>query len=777
MQTALALQPVQQLAEYQSARVAEYAHRLGDTAELMELDHAQRKNKPSVYAEVCVTIEAMLCIDELVAGGMGLVQARRNAAEHFRGWPGMTLGRLNAKHSVWRNGGMKADKKGKPTGEYFQPHDWRYFVPTYNNGEVNAMLANKPFCMWLAGQVGQRPRKGVGYAVRRDLLDLWMRDVAIDGIGKMSQWCAAQVPPRAVPRPGTAPHPDYYPAGWSPSNIERCIKRELGQRDSAKAVFMQLGEHAAMSFWGDQLYRTRANLRPLELITADDVDLDVLCWMPLGDGTVQIVRPKVLFILDVATARILNFGAVGAYTRNYYMDGGDKDTKRALQGSDMKELTLATLEMYGIPQNWTMHHLHENATSRLSKTDEAMFEKYLPIKFGHTEMMHTTLPGGFLESCGNPKQKGWVESLFNLFHNEFSIMPASLGPRYDRTRGDVGTALWRGGKQVASRKGTLVHEALAIIKKAAEAAKIKGCDVSDLLDYSAQREGTFDMPLLGFSQLMETLAIYVDRLNARTEHSLEGFEQVIDVEVAPGEFLPATHPAAKQVAHIGMRCRTRLESPDERFARLSYGQPFRKLHPRELSVLAREIKPTTVTNERVTVNCKRYGLDDMIFRDAASAEALAKYNSRPKALVYFLGADARQVHLFTNDDAMNYVASPARVGLVDPMDKEAAGRRMGEVSRGRQAVRAEAGRIMAPRTAEITTMREHNAAVAESYKPVDRVANDIERAESTHRAEAASRKRLLNPASARPLQDLCLEPSPAVQDDVSAPSLSDLFNS
>jgi hypothetical protein len=588
----------------------------------------------------------------------------------------------------------------------------------------------------LARKVGERTRRGIGAAIRRELLDEWMRGVEIPGVGNIARWCASQTPPRSVPKLGSAPHPDFFPKGWSPTNIGRCINEALGSRSSAKAVFLQRGEHAALSFWGDQLYRTRTNLRPLELVTADDVDLDVLCWMPLGDGTVQIVRPRVFFILDVSCAYILNFGAVGAYTRQFYGDGGDKDTKRSLQAADFKELMLATLEMYGIPQNWQMHNLHENATTKLSETDEEMFEKFLGIKFGHTEMMKTKLAGGFIEVCGNPKQKGWQESFFNPLHNELSGLPAALGPRYDLGRGDTGVALWRNGHQVASRKGTLVDEALSIIEKARTIAKRQGCDVAELLDHGARREGAFEMPLLSFSQLMAVLAATIDRMNARTDHNLEGFEQVIDVEVAPGQFVPATHPAALKVAREGLRCRTRMESPAERFARLCYGQPFRKLHPRELSVLAREIKPVTVTNERVTISSQRYGLDKMIFRDAASAEALARYNGKDKALVYFLGHDASQIHLFTNDDAMQWVASPARVNLVDPTDDEAAGRRMGEVSRGRQAVRAEAERIMAPRTAEISAMREHNEAVIGIYTATDRVSDAIATAESTQRSEA-----------------------------------------
>jgi rubrerythrin len=88
---------------------------------------------------------------------------------------------------------------------------------------------------------------------------------------------------------------------------------------------------------------------------------------------------------------------------------------------------------------------------------------------------------------------------------------------------------------------------------------------------------------------------------------------------------------------------------------------------------------------------------------------------------------------------MQWVASPARVGLVDPMDEHAMGRRMGEVDRGREAVRTEAERIMAPRTAEITAMREHNAAVAEAYNPAARVADSIAAAESVQRTVEAQR--------------------------------------
>lgn len=726
--------PARQSTERQTASgasVADYIHKRRDTEEFFALSGRDRPCGLSERDEVRLNVAAMLTIDHLIASGVRKVEARRQVADRYRGHRGMTLSSLNIKHSAWLKGGRKG-------GAVFGPRDWRYFISQYSNGETDPMIRNTPFCEYVAMLQGDCQRDDTGRAVRRRLLDEWRSGTNIPGVGTIAEWCANQRPPRAIPSRNQPLRPGDYPAGWSEWQIARCVRSILGARENATRAFLQRGEHAAMSHWSDQLYRSRANLRPLELITCDDVDLDLYVWMPTGDAHAQVVRPKALFVMDVGTGCILNYGLVGAYTRQYYTEGADEGIRRGIQTGDMKMLLLATLEKFGLPENWQLHFLHEHATAKLTDQDAALFQQILPIKFASTQMMKTRLPGGFLESAGNPKQKGWLESWFRLLHTTLNHLDGTVGRRYELTRGDVGVAVWRNGRQVASRRETRVGETIAILRQAAVIAEKRGCPIADVLDDGSGHPDRLQVPVLKIDQLHDLLETYVDRINSRHEHALEGFAEVIDIEIRPGEYIPDYHPAAQQLVRPGMRSRLRLESPLERFHRLAQGQPFRKPTPREMLVLARETKTIKVANEQVTIT-PRGQRTKIHYRDQESAEALAAYNG--KEVIYFLSPSNDQVHLFTEN--LDHIASPVRIDRPDIMDETAMGKRMGEVHRGREQIRTETAEIMAPRAAELDEMRAHNARLlgtpsTSSARPADPTASAITRAEARNTRRKAA---------------------------------------
>jgi len=186
---------------------------------------------------------------------------------------------------------------------------------------------------------------------------------------------------------------------------------------------------------------------------------------------------------------------------------------------------------------------------------------------------------------------------------------------------------------------------------------------------------------------------------------------------------------------VGTKLDSRMESPAERFSRLMTGHEMQPAHPRQLLPLSLDKKPVTVAAERVAY--KPNGEDTIYFRDQKTAQALAKWNGQKKALIGFLATDRSAIHLFTNDDNLEYIGSPARVGRVDITDEHAILKRSGEVHRGRENVRQYAADLMADQDATHSDMRQHNA---------DRLGSAIATAE-TSAAKAQSDRTRLNKIS------------------------------
>lgn len=654
--------------------------------------------------DVKAKLQAMLMLDAKVAAGCQLKEAKAQTARFFQGYRGISGSSLQNYYQLWRKGGQKTDSTGKRTGEFYRAHDWRIFVSNWNNGDVDAVLTNKPFCTYVTQLFADTTRKdATGNAVFERLLDIWYQGDDIPGFGNIREWCAQHG--RPVPD-GNIRRAADTPKGWSARNISRILPQS-----TAKRIYIQRGEHAAHSHWGDQLLRDRGKLMPFQLITFDDVRFDIQVMMPINGHKAQTVFPQAIFALDVATGLILAKGVMGAYTREIDTDGGRKGSKRAFQQADMRWLVTSILERYGLPKDWQVKMLLENASASLSVTDMRMFHELTGIEFENTGLVRRKLfQSGFIEQGGMPWQKGWIESFFRLLHCRINHLEGTMGRRYDLTPGSM--------KQTVKYAIQCVHE-----------AQEKNIPISEL-----------DLPILTLAEFHTLLDEYVMRLNFRVNHHLQGFDEVHEHEVETGKYLRWDDPMARAIVPPGAMWDTRIEAPIERAMRLMKGHEMTPIHPRQLLPLGMEKREITVRNEHINISVSSISRDKLIFRDEKCAPMLAQYNRKEDALLGLVAHDARCIHLFTNDENLTWVGSPANVQRVDMTDETAILCRAGEVDRARQVIRDDVATLLEPKNEQYDHMRRHNKAVLGGTTPIDRISTAIETAETKQHKKAVKTK-------------------------------------
>jgi hypothetical protein len=647
-------------------------------------------------------LDAMLRIEAGIVSGLSRQKAIEAAAKFFTGRRGFSCGSLIRDYLLWTGGGQKPDSRGCRSGTAFSARDWRLFVPGYNNGRPDAALSNTAFARYVRQLHADTCREdATGNALQARLLDEWFAGREIPGFGNIRNWNARRGQP--VPNDPIR-RPCYYPSGWSADNLRRMLPQSRASR-----ALVQRGEHAAHDFWGDQLLRDRSKLMPFQLVTFDDVRFDIRVVMPLPGGKAQAVTPVAVFALDVATGLILAKGVVGSYTREADSDGGKEGTKRAIQQADVRYLLHSILERFGLPADWKMRILLENASASLDETDRRIFERLTGVEFETTGLVHRKLvKSGFVEQGGMPWQKGWIEAFFRLLHCRMNHLDGTIGARYQLKPGDLGEK---------------VKYALRMI----EEARDKDVPLTNL-----------QLPILTMDEFGELLDEYVLRLNWRIAHKLQGFGRVFEIEASPGAFLRHDDSRAAEFIRDVMPLRVRMEAPAERFARLMQGHRMQKIHPRVLLPLALDKRPVSVRSGRVTIN--RAGQDNLVFHDVESAEALDAFDGREKAFLGFMAVDESCLHLFTNDEKLRYVASPRNVRRVDVANKDAILCRAGEVDRGRNRISDEVADLLAPREERFVAMRTHNAdALGTPLAELARIGESVARAASVSPIPAKGR--------------------------------------
>lgn len=279
-----------------------------------------------------------------------------------------------------------------------------------------------------------------------------------------------------------------YPAGWSLPNLMRHKPSRL------VTTLVKHGRSAAKGECGPLVRRTRGELEPGRLIVFDDVWQDHEVMYP---GQKSVVRPLGLVALDVASGKMIAWG-LRPRIRNT-ADG--KST--GLKAFDMEMLITDVLCRLGVHPKGTVFAM-ENGTANVSAKTEAFLKQFgVDVERGGVDRAASffgSIPGQYK---GNARFKAALESFHNLFHNAISFLPGYVGK--NRTPPEHAQGM------------SLAYNAL-----------MRRAEKEGLPEHIRNRLGVGHLDWMTF---FEVYAQVASRLNARTDHHLEGWERRMVTEI------------------------------------------------------------------------------------------------------------------------------------------------------------------------------------------------------------------------------------------------------
>lgn len=284
-----------------------------------------------------------------------------------------------------------------------------------------------------------------------------------------------RIPPKECPR-------DYIPAGAT----YRSLQRKFGL-SKFESVSMRIGRAAARDYIMPVL-TTRVGLKPGEIYMFDDVWHDLDCFF----GS-QVVRPMELACLDVASGCKVHYGLK---PRMYDADG----KRRNLNERDMRFLFAYVVCKIGYLKTGTTF-ITEHGTAALPKAMKEQLSALSngALKFVESGIINEQVLKGSLPGCvgGNFRLKAALESHHNLPHLEAAHLPAQLGSNGRTSR-----------PEQADKLETYTKD---ILKLASE--------------LSTERRNMLMFEMLEYNRYARIYDEMVYRINARTWHDLEGWEQ------------------------------------------------------------------------------------------------------------------------------------------------------------------------------------------------------------------------------------------------------------
>ena len=345
------------------------------------------------------------------------------------------------------------------------------------------------------------------------------------------------------PRPSECPG---EPTGWSDTNIRKQIKSRNLFSKAVRALLHE-GPAAARTYLPQVHFDRNAGgpdgtpMRFLQVVEFDDVKCDFLVIDPVSG---QVCDLWLLIARDKGTAILLGFGMRPAKTRE---DGSQEH----LRLRDMKQLCGWILERYDLPPYEMIWKL-EHGTATLPPAVKAALRELLPgsIDISYNKMIGGQSPTGYGQrAVGNSKAKASLESHNRLQHTMLSRLAGQTGKSYGVRPADL-----------AAR----AKESVAIFESAQQ------------LPEHLRKEVGYSV--LTLDQAREHLFRCFQLQNQRTEHELQGFEDV--VEIWDGQrWVPQS--AIRDPQSAISKARTRKESPLERCARLvaPYRGQWRQISP------------------------------------------------------------------------------------------------------------------------------------------------------------------------------------------------------
>ena len=281
--------------------------------------------------------------------------------------------------------------------------------------------------------------------------------------------------------------PDVFtPRGWSYKNLNK-LKPNQYVLDHAR-----VGRGKAKRNLPG-VPTTRVGLEVGQYRMYDDMFIDMKVVLP-GVNKVQM-RPIQLGMLDLFS---------GHYTHGVLCRQIDymTQTRRSIRDEDFLLFYCANLRTVGYRAAGTVE-IMEHATANLEGDIAKLLSK-------HTGGAITVERGGYLKTPfikgtaeatprGNPQFKAAIESLHNLIHNETAALPGQIGKDWDncpeRYYGD-------------DKRARMLIPALAAV-----------------LQENPRLAAMMRLPFMAWADFQQLNNKYLDRMNSRRSHHLQGFEE------------------------------------------------------------------------------------------------------------------------------------------------------------------------------------------------------------------------------------------------------------
>jgi len=391
-------------------------------------------------------------------------------ARRYEGVRGVSGTNIKNKYYAWKQGGwqtlingsrLKSDQKIRVLGD----------APTGQSPQFVEY--------WLALQERfQRSSK----AAYRELIRIYRSGEQIPGIGTWrTVWMdtVGGLPPKKSPLDAPLPY------GWG-GNGRNLMRYKPEKHELA---FMRGGLAEARKYL-PKVYTTRVGMAPGQIYVFDDMFHDNLVNAP---GNRKAMRPLEFACQDVFSAARVAWGI------QPIRENPDTGKREMLRETEMRFLLCHVLCTLGYhPSGCRLHVEHGTAAIR-KDLEEFLFEATDGAITVARGGIHNTpaFDGAFApQARGNSRFKSTLESQHSLVHNELAHLPAQVGKDRDHAPEQIH------GLQVYNTK---------LLAVAAE--------------LPPERAEMLEMPVLSIDQFRSVVSEAYNRINGRTDHRLEGWEE------------------------------------------------------------------------------------------------------------------------------------------------------------------------------------------------------------------------------------------------------------
>lgn len=600
-------------------------------------------------------------------------------------------------------------------------YDWSALTRKYRGNKPGQPREFKNFLAKLTLECKGRTDVAGG-VYDRIFHEFWAAGKSVPGYGTFKDFWDATQPDKPYPSKIYARYP-FIPTGWSRGNIGKIISAIAPRKGAMRqrAAFGELRAHDSEA----QLRRDMSKLKPLQLVTMDDVELDIQIMVKIGP-VMRLRTAQAVVAMDVATRMIIGWGVRPIYQEADFQYVPREDGK-TLTRKDVNTVLLSTIAKYGLPANYPMRLLLENNSARLNDIDRNMLATMLPGRFviENTRMATREFSNsGFYDKHGFPFQKGWLESGFKPIHIRLCHLAGATAPRFD-------------DRHMAHKN---VVEYLEKLEKRAVA---RGVDMEKLR-----------FPALTEEEFFAVFERLVDIFNNRTNHRLQGFDTVYECLLPSGEYcrrenLP-TNLSAEELGKLPFY--SRPESPMERWTRLRARNEFNSVELPALYPCMCDKRKVVVRNGEIKTEISSFRRDPLYYR----SPKLRKFEGRE--FIAAFTPDHKTAWLFSNGEG--FVCDAPMWDYTDITDQSEIIRQSGIVFRDRMVEAKKMEEHLADTDNTYREIRVHNEAILSNNAAVGNAmikksgqAANVTATETKRASREQSKKRAAIAAAARAITD------------------------